>query len=615
MITSTTGILKGDRRGFALLITVTLLAFLVLLLVSLASLTRVETQVAGNSQRLDQARQNALMALNIALAQLQKATGPDQRTTVRADFGNGASGNTLPIAVNGARQWMAAIGNTSASAAVFRQTPVVLNWLVSGNEGASFTPSTSAATFGQITATPPASGAGAITYKPDGLGSLALSPATTATTPLTVGTTAYQLLVGAKTVGTTAGADQYVVAPLVNITSSNVPGVSGSPAIGRYAYWVGDEGIKARINLNNPYTSVNPRSGYQLAQRAATEMIDDDNTSFAANGTNLKTAFPVNAATVPSVLSSEQVTLLGSTVANQTTLQNAQKLRFHDVTTYSLGVVSDSLRGGIKKDLTAALASTLSSDNTSLVASGYGSNATYLSRAGNILWSDPIWDLSLATKTPPSANPAVIDGSAAAWISTPMATNNGYDGKGPLWQMLRSYYQLPENPAAAFSGTGSSATMNPVAQTDDSAGTAQQHGVAPVMVNYQLFIDTKVVALGGGSYQLEMRHVPAITLWNPYGVTLRSQTYHVTISLEKSIFYARVVNTAAVSYTDPAINANAQVSSPYFYDSAGNNGTAAPVNFTFTLESGAMAPGTAYVYTMATDLAATPTSIPSPVPA
>src|SRR4051812_49838113 len=81
---------RTGQRGFALLITITLLAFLVLLLVSLASLTRVETQVANNSQQLAQARQNALMALNIALGQLQKYTGPDQRTTARADLENGA---------------------------------------------------------------------------------------------------------------------------------------------------------------------------------------------------------------------------------------------------------------------------------------------------------------------------------------------------------------------------------------------------------------------------------------------------------------------------------------------------------------------------------------------
>ena len=48
---------RPSRGGFALLITVTLLAFLVLLLVSLATLTRVETQVAGNTQQVGKARQ------------------------------------------------------------------------------------------------------------------------------------------------------------------------------------------------------------------------------------------------------------------------------------------------------------------------------------------------------------------------------------------------------------------------------------------------------------------------------------------------------------------------------------------------------------------------------
>ena len=77
---------RARRDGFALLITVTLLAFLVLLLVSLASLTRIETQVASNSQALARARQNALLALNIALGQLQRHTGPDQRVTATAEF-------------------------------------------------------------------------------------------------------------------------------------------------------------------------------------------------------------------------------------------------------------------------------------------------------------------------------------------------------------------------------------------------------------------------------------------------------------------------------------------------------------------------------------------------
>jgi Tfp pilus assembly protein PilX len=75
-----------QQAGFALIITILLMAFLVLLMVSMASLTRVETQIALNSQTADKARQNALLALNIALGHLQKAAGPDQRITARADI-------------------------------------------------------------------------------------------------------------------------------------------------------------------------------------------------------------------------------------------------------------------------------------------------------------------------------------------------------------------------------------------------------------------------------------------------------------------------------------------------------------------------------------------------
>ena len=74
----------SKKAGFALIITVVLLSFLVLLLVSLASLTKIETQVASNSQDMAQARQNALMGLTIALGQLQKYAGPDQRVTFPA---------------------------------------------------------------------------------------------------------------------------------------------------------------------------------------------------------------------------------------------------------------------------------------------------------------------------------------------------------------------------------------------------------------------------------------------------------------------------------------------------------------------------------------------------
>ena len=182
-------------KGFALLITITLLAFLVLLLVSLASLTRVETQVASNNQDQAKARQNALMALNLALGELQKYTGPDQRTTARSDMDA-----TLANIPTRSGRWLGAYGRAVATADttardIYTDVPskiqtdmaantdangrqaVLLNWLVSGNEQTS---APVVAADGHIT-TPTA--AATTTYKPSStISNLSLASKATDTT-------------------------------------------------------------------------------------------------------------------------------------------------------------------------------------------------------------------------------------------------------------------------------------------------------------------------------------------------------------------------------------------------------------------------------------------------
>jgi len=87
------------------------------LLVGLATFARIELAVAGNGQRQEQARQNALFALNVALGQLQKYAGPDTRVTATGDAGVGCGGARHYTGV-----WDATTG------------PTPLTWLLSGNE-------------------------------------------------------------------------------------------------------------------------------------------------------------------------------------------------------------------------------------------------------------------------------------------------------------------------------------------------------------------------------------------------------------------------------------------------------------------------------------------------
>jgi hypothetical protein len=197
----------NQKRGFALLITITLLAFLVLLLVSLSSLSRVETQVADNTQKLSKAQENAMMGLNLAIGQLQRFAGPDKAVSARADITSTAA-LTQP--------YLTGIWKTSNTSS----TPDV--WLVSGNESSP------------------------TTKNPSNV----LNPAT-GTEPAVDGTSGYVFLIGSNSVSDTAQRVRVDKQP-ITAAAGSIPGITTAATIGNYAYWVGDEGIKASASLINP---------------------------------------------------------------------------------------------------------------------------------------------------------------------------------------------------------------------------------------------------------------------------------------------------------------------------------------------------------------------------
>jgi Tfp pilus assembly protein PilX len=77
-----------QRQGFALVIALSLMAFVLLLLLSLTSLVQVEGRSAKISQATFAAQQNALLGLQEALGELQKNAGPDQRVTATGSLWN-----------------------------------------------------------------------------------------------------------------------------------------------------------------------------------------------------------------------------------------------------------------------------------------------------------------------------------------------------------------------------------------------------------------------------------------------------------------------------------------------------------------------------------------------
>ena len=296
------------KRGFALLLTVTLLAFLVVLLVGLAAYTRVETAVAGNTQRQAQARQNALLALNVALGQLQKYAGPDQRVTATADAFPNASGTKHYTGV-----W-----DTTLSA---RTTPVT--WLVSGNE---------------------LSVAGVSAPR-------AVRPNSSFTTTNSVE------LVGKNSSGTASD----VLARLMPITTVGLPGATAATTaiIGRYAWWVGDQGVKAPVALADPTSTA---ANFNYAPFASAELLSRirqqislgagaaDSTGAAVFEPRDTTGTPSNAALAANVTATNQLAFFNKTGGGTVGLPTLQQY-FHTWSPNNFAVLANTKLGGLRQDL------------------------------------------------------------------------------------------------------------------------------------------------------------------------------------------------------------------------------------------------------------------------
>ena len=174
------------HSGFALVLTLTLLALLVLALYALSALVRVNGQISVTGLYQTQARQNALLGLNVALSELQRHAGDDTRITGMAGLTGIAAG-----AGNNTRHWCG----------VWDANGVFVTWLTSGAQTA-------------------------------GLAALQAS-----VTPIE--------LVASGAVGAAAANSEHVIAGKIPIIVTETPGAPGVAAtVGHYAYLVSDEGVK-----------------------------------------------------------------------------------------------------------------------------------------------------------------------------------------------------------------------------------------------------------------------------------------------------------------------------------------------------------------------------------
>ncbi len=307
------------RPGFALIITISLMVLLALLAVGLLGLSSVSLRSSNRTEAIAEARANARLALTIALGELQKHAGPDQRITAPGDIAD-------------------------AKARHGRWTGVWDSWKAGdGEPSGNDEPSDHATIPGRLNeGMHPSYEDGRrdhfrgwlVSTDPELRRSLeSSSNAPLDGTPAPEGTETSIKLVGEGTLGSAATTD-HVVAGVQNITASG-------RREGRMAWWVGDESLKARL-LDDSYEVTPPDS---TATRLARHQAPGN------AGIQVVDAFSELDPSGALSLASTRETLglldeVDGTLARQS---------FHDLTPHSIGLLCDVREGGLKRDLSGLL--------------------------------------------------------------------------------------------------------------------------------------------------------------------------------------------------------------------------------------------------------------------
>ncbi len=451
-------------RGFALIVTLSLLMLLTVIAVGLLSLSSISMRSSRQSSDAQTAQANARMALMIAISQLQKYAGPDQRATGKADLAAGPLGAsvadaTLPINQKamdlsdqglvqvqpGTRHWTGIWKNNSLNPGldIYTKTPSpqFLQWLVSGNEvtANSVKPDTTL-------------------YGVDSNGKSKLDPKNQ---PYAV------VLAGPATVGAASSStlSRYVSAPLVNIIKP------GSTAIaGRYAWWVGDEGVKAKYNIT-PSASSNAVATYKTLtpQRSGWEAVTGYSTYPNPNTSAAKQPL------LKSVVSLPTARLLDSTMVGDP-LNRA----FHSATTDTFGILTDNLNGGLKLDFSPYL------------ANGFPNSA-----------------IPNVTNSPIGTS-NIIPGSVDSSI------------KGPIWNQLKDFAAMYKNLSSGKLQV-TPATVQTPAQSFRSPRLTKG-AMAPTIIEMHLVFGAKFVPVTppvADTYWIYPCVKVAVALANPYPYPLK----------------------------------------------------------------------------------------------
>lgn len=483
------------------------MAFVLLLLLSITTLTQVETRQADQQKSLTQARQNATAAAMMAIGRLQQTTGPDQRVTAQAEilsYDNGGAAAKAPhftgvwatdpnyLATNNdpaGNSYISSVDDPQLKPATIKNVRQPIKWLVSEMDDTANAPSSAA----QMVAYPwnftAPTGADAV------------------------------VMFDSKDPSSNSEAEDIVLTrqPFDRSSASNT---------GHYAWWVSDEGVKASLQLDRDANSKNNLTNINVlappTQGIGNASFDSNNTRIIDQVSNYQDFQDdlIKAADYDHIqLIAEGSGLNASSTSEEDKISRA---RFHDFTILSRGVLANVRDGGLKRDLSAAFADDTEFDKLA----GPGSHTDDQLQARSDRYHS-------------GSNP--YSGSSAEYqiFPWPRGTTSTSSGNnidmlnpgGPMWEQLRSFYQLTESELDIdWDDNGSDDLKIEVTKAANGSlsinqpvpSTTYTSGIHPVISHYQQFYhpyfyqaDPDTSAIGAS-----LLVIPTVVIWNPSNVTI-----------------------------------------------------------------------------------------------
>ncbi|MES2922768.1 MAG: hypothetical protein V4819_14535 [Verrucomicrobiota bacterium] len=455
---------KAANKGFALIVTLSLMILLTVIAVGLLTLSSISLRSSSQSADMAAARSNARMALLIAVGELQKSAGPDTRVTAPADMVK--DGNPPVLGV-----WKSWEGDDHEKTGSAQGRPIspgndykskkagrFLSWLVSG-----------------------------------------VDPATPTVLPDTNKGSNKAILLGDLSVGSGAPREKLQV----HLTPTKV---NLGTQLGGFAWWVSGENQKAR--LPNPYKPATDNAG-----------------RWAINAKSQSTADPkpfrMDSLLTDATPAAKAITLKQSDLFSAAaTLRTSQEF-FHDLSTSSVGLLTNVATGGWKKDLS------LFTEGMLPVAGGAANPGT-----GNL----PLFRLKpgqdITSNIPTSGDPTPAKSMLYPWAAyRGSASDMAIYRHGPVtsWENFTDYALSYRR--ISVSGTTGKCTLATSSFPIDGDAFSFLHKVRilPVIARLQWVFSytagpptpvTGQPVPPAGTLEPRLLVTPVITMWNPYNVEL-----------------------------------------------------------------------------------------------